>query len=33
MGPNYTCKSAPKVNELNGLKRAYVKSFSKNKLL
>jgi hypothetical protein len=30
MGPNYTCKSAPKVN---GLKRAYVKSFSKNKLL
>ena len=21
MGPNYTCKSAPKVNQLNGLKK------------
>ncbi len=32
MGPNYTCKSAPKVNQLNGLKKAYFKSYKKNKL-
>ncbi len=33
MGSNHTCKSAPKVNELNGLKKAFIKSYSKNKLL
>lgn len=33
MGPFYTCKSAPKVNQLNGLNKGFKKSFSENKLL
>ena len=33
MGPFYTSKSAPKVNQLNGLNKGFKKSFSENKLL